>query len=440
MIGEYFCLESIVDELYGQGDLSVEDEQAGLLEEPDIKSLEDDLFKAQEREQELINIQEMLVEQSGVSRAMAENFRDVLPGDFAMESFTDQVTNTNHVMSLEFIGTAIKLVAAAGVVAVLGGVGYIVFKIMRFKKRLPDMRMDKVVTGMVNTVEDKLRTAITELSHQFPELDHQELKWTREEGIVNAAVRQGMLEIDMDMLSGKYHSLSAIAGTDAMTQAAITEKFFKSTIFPELDKMIKAGTGKDLDNVSGKLADVKIEDRISAHLERFASDKKISFNNHSDIAQKFRDQFSKPVSASELPGRLKGITINSTAMPEEAITTMFKAQGVMTYLAGQIQTYEKKLKGNKDLPGDYAAQVKELLEKCKPILNALADVFSIVETEVESHKRCSKVKAMAVSNGFKAVSEFYQERAKSDPDNSGEYRKCVGYLKKMFDPIAAALK
>lgn len=439
---DYFQMrmESILEDL--EGELEADDSQEDLsaLQEPNIEQLEDDLYRADERHQELVNIQEMLVESGGVSRSMAENFKDLLPAEMALESFTGQVTKTNHKMSLEFIGTAIGLVAAAGVVAVLGTVGYLVYRIVKFKKRLPNTKLDKQVTAMFNTVEDKLKTAISELRDLFPEASHQDLAWRRNDGLVQAALVNNCQEIDIEMLTGQYKALSGSAGSDTMRQALAIEKFFKEGIFPELDKMIKAGTGKDIENVTKKLQEYKLEDLVSAHLERFGHDKHLKFDKPSAVCAAFRTKYTGGVPANEITTRLANVKAAPASMSEDVIQTMFKAQTIMVSLADRIQGYEKRLDKSKELPGDYVSEVRGLLQKCKEPLNSLADVFTIVEIEVASHKRSSKIKAGAVANGFKAVSEFYQEQAKTDKENSKAYKACVNHLKKVFDPIASALR
>lgn len=439
---DYFSMrmESILEDL--EGELEVDDSQEDLsaVQEPNIEQLEDDLYRAEERQQELVNIQEMLIDSGGVSRAMAENYKDLLPTEMALESFTTQVTGTNHKMSLEFIGTAIKLAATAGVIAVLGTVGYVVYRIIKFKKRLPNTKLDKQVTAMFNTVEDKLKTAISEMRDLFPDVQHQDLSWSRGDGLVQAALVNQCQEIDMDMLSGQYKSLADLAGADTMRQAQGIDKFFKEGIFPELDKMIKAGTGKDVENVTKKLQEYEIDDVTSQHLQRFGHDKQLKFDHPSKVCEAFRAKYTGPISASEIPSKLGNVKAGSAAINESVIQTMFKAQSIMVGLADRIQGYEKRLDKNKELPGDYLSEVRGLIQKCKEPLGSLADVFTIVEIEVASHKRSSKIKAGAVSNGFKAVAEFYQEQAKTDKENSKSYKACMNHLKKIFDPIAAALK
>lgn len=433
-------MESILEDLEGELEVDESQEDQSAIQEPNIAQLEDNLYRADERQQELVNIQEMLTEAGGVSRAMAENFKELLPPEMAMESFTAQVTRTNHVMCTEFIGTAIALVAMTGVLAVLGSVGYVVYRIMKFRKRLPNAMMDKKITAMVNTVEDKLRTAITELRHLFPDITHQDFSWNRQDGLIQSAIAVGCQEIDVVMLSGQYKGLADVAAVDCSTQAKGIEKFFVSGIFPELDKMMRAGSNKDVDNVTKKLQEYQLEDLVSKHLERLGHDRHLSFTNSEEVCVKFRDRYTQPVSATEIPGRLGGVKINASAMNEEPVQTMFKAQAIMIGLASRIQQYEKRIDGSKELPKEYLAEVKGLLQKCKGPLGSLADVFTIVEVEVGSHKRCAKIKAGAVSNGFKSVSGYYQEQAQTDKENARQYRACVQHLKKLFDPIAAALR
>lgn len=431
-------MESILEDL--EPEIPDEDDDAAALQEPDIQALETDLYQADQRQAELTHIQEMLVETNGVSRAMAENFKDVLPAEMAIESFTSQITSTNHKMSLEFISTAIKLVAVAGVLAVLGGVGYLVWKLVKFKKRLPNNKMDKQITAMFSSVEDKLRSAISELRHLFPDVEHQDLTWKREEGLVNAAITSRIHEIDVEMLTGQYKSLSALAGADCMRQAQSIDEFFVKAIIPELEKVMKAGSGKDVQAISDKVEGFKVEDLVGQHLDRFGKDKHLRFNTPAEVCPAFRTKYSAPIPANEIPSRLGNLSASATTMDEKVISTMFTAQDIMTVIGGKIQGYEKRLDKNKELPSEYVADLRALLEKCRVPLNSLADVFTIVELEVESHKRSSKIKAMAVSNGFKAVSEFYQEQAKTNKEKAKDYKSCVQHLKKLFDPIASALK
>ena len=409
-------------------------------EEPDGPALEDQVHQAVDREKELINIQEMLQSSGGVSRDMASSFQDVLPEGMALESFTTRVTHTNHAMCLEFIGTAIKLVALTGVVAILGSIGYVVYRVVKWKKSLPNNKLDKAVSGMIATVEEKLKSAVTELSHMFPEIEHKEMTWKKTEGVVMAATTVGCQEIDIPMLNGDYKSLAGAAGSETMTQAQEISKFFKDAIFPQLDKMVKGGTTKDLDHVTQKLQEFKFEDRVSTHLERFGHDMQLDFNTPQQVCEKFRGKYTQPVLASELPHRLGSSKLAASPLPEQAIQTMFKAQAIMVELFGRIQRYEKSMDKSKELPADYIAEVRGLLTKCKEPISSLADVFTITEIEVTSQKRCCKIKATGAANGFKSVSEYYQEKAKQDKDNSKQYNECARFLKKMFEPLAAALR
>lgn len=435
---DYFSMqmESIFEDL----EQSDGEEDLATLQEPDIAQYEDDLFKAESRTQELVNIQEMLIESNGVSRGMAENFKDILPDTIALESFTGQVTRTNHAMSLEFIGTAIALAATAGVVAVLGSVGYLVYKIVKFKRSLPNLQMDKQVTAMVNSVEDKLRSAITELRSLFPDINHQDLSWKREDGLIQAAIANHCQEIDILMLSGKYKSLASGIGMSATEQSRAIEKFFKEGIFPELDKLVKAGTGKDVENVSQKLQEYQLTNLVSPHLLQFGRELHLKFDNPEQVCAKFRESYTGPISANDLPARLRTISLSTATLDDKDVRTLFKAQGIMLSLADRIQQYERRMDKSKELPGEYLAEVKGLLQQCKAPLESMADVFTIVEIEVASQKRSAKIKAGAVANGFKSVSEFYQEQAKVDKAGSKDYKSCATHLKRLFDPIAAALR
>lgn len=409
--------------------------------EDDEGKFADQFNQAADRERELLNIVEMLQEHRGVSREMATSFQDVLPPGFALESFTAQPTNTNYVMSLEFIGTAIKVVAATAVVAVLGSIGYIVYRIVKFKKRLPNNKLDKAVSAAIATAEEKLKTAVTELSHTHPQLKHPEqVSWTKLQGLTNAAVTSGCQELDLHILDGGYKPLSEMAGPDTMVQAMEINTFFNKMIFPELDKMVRGGTGKDVEHVTQKVMDFKIEDRISKHLQKFGTDAQVQFSNWSEMCERWRTKYTANVPANEIESRLRNSRLTNSPMPEDAVSKMFAAQSMMANLSAKLHKYEKSLEKSKELPADYIAQMKDVLQKCKAPLSSLADVFTIVELEVASQKRCCKIKAMAVANGFKSVSEFYQEQAKDDKENASAYKDCANYLKKLFEPIKDALK
>lgn len=440
---DYFTMkvESILEDL-DDGEQAAVDSGLDLptYEDADGPSLEDKVHAAVERETELINIQEMLSSSGGVSREMATSFQELLPPDMALESFTSQVTRTNHAMCVEFIGTAIKLVAMTGVIAILGSIGYVVYRIVKFKKRMPNNKLDKAVSGIIATCEEKLKSAVTELSHMFPEIEHKEVTWKKQEGVTMAAVTVGCQEIDIPMLNGDYKSLAEMAGQDTFTQANQISAFMKKDVFPQLDKMMKGGTSKDIDDVSQRVQEFKFDDLVSKHLERFGHDMQVQFNKPSEVCQKWREKYCQAVTASDLPHRLQSSKLASSPLPDKSVQTMFSAKAVMVELAGRISKYEKSMDKSKELPADYIGQVKELLEKCKAPISSLADVFTIVETEVTSQKRCCKIKAHGAANGFKAVTEHYREMAQKDKENAKMYNDCAKYLKKMFEPLAAALK
>jgi len=182
-------MEELLEDLEGNdwvadpdAPLRLEDEEGNVIpmpgdnEQPSEEELDDAVFLAHGRETELVNIMEMLQSSGGVSRDMAMQFRDLLPPEMAMESFTVQVTQTNHVMAMEYVGTAIKIAAAAGVIAVLGAVGYLIYRITKSRKRMPKNKLDKAVSAAYGTAEEKLKVVLEGLKHEYPEIEHVELK------------------------------------------------------------------------------------------------------------------------------------------------------------------------------------------------------------------------------------------------------------------------
>lgn len=411
-----------------------------LPEEVDGDSLEDQAHAAMTRADELILVREMLTETGGVSREMVGGFKDVLPEGFALESFTRQVTSTNHRMCLEFVGTAIKLVMLTGVIAVLGTIGYALYRISKTKKRMPSNKLDKAVSAIFGTVEEKLKILVEGFKHTHPELEHPEVKYDRAEALSQAAIAAGVQELDLLMMSGKYKPLVQAAAPDVMAQAQEINKFFQSSVFPELEKLVRGGTGKDIDDISKKVMEFQFADRVTGHLTAFGKEMHLNFSKPDEVCDKFRTKYTMGVKAGELDSRLRSVSVAAASLPEDAMSTMYKAQDMMTSLTSKVAAYEKKMDKSKELPGDYVTQVKELLQKCKEPIRSLADVFTILEVELASQKRCCKIKALAVSSGYKAVAEFYQVKAASSGEQRAGYRDCLRLIQSEFDGVKAALK
>lgn len=446
-------MEELLEDLEGNdwvadpdAPLRLEDEEGNVIpmpgdnEQPSEDELDDAVFEAHGRETELVNIMEMLQSSGGVSRDMANQFRDLLPPEMAMESFTVQVTQTNHVMAMEYVGTAIKIAAAAGVVAVLGAVGYLIYRITKSRKRMPKNKLDKAVSAAYGTAEEKLKVVLEGLKHEFPDIEHVELKWNKEEALVQMAIQCQMQELDLRMMTGTYKSFVGMAGPDALVQANEIKKFFDSAVFPELDKMLKAGTGKDVDDITKKIQEFKFTDTVSKHLDRFGHDMQVNFERPDQVCEKFRAKYSRGVSAEDAASKLKGVKPNGVDVPEQAAVGMYKAQDIMTQMLVKVKNYEKKLEKTKELPADYVAQIKGVLEKCKPPLKSLGDVFNILEMEIASQTRCAKIKGLAVAEGYKNVANHYKERAITDKEHRASYRACVKVLDKSFDDIRGAMK
>lgn len=441
------AMEELFEDLTGETPTPLADlirqeaeEEAPTYGETDGADLEDQIYAAQQREDELVNIVEMLQTSGGVSRDMANSFRDVLPEHMALESFTAQVTKTNHVMCLEFVGTAVKLAAAAGLVALVGAIGYAIYRITKSQKRMPKNKLDKAVSAAFASAEEQLKVVIERLKHEYPDIEHKDLNWNKQDALVQAAVQAGVQELDVRLMSGTYSSLIEKAAPDSFAQAQQVKQFFESTIFPELEKMTRGGTGKDLEAVSGKLQDFKFEDRVSKHLEAFGRDMQVTFEKPEQVCEKFRAKYSRGVPADEVARQLKGGKMGPANIPEQSAAQMYKAQDVMTGLLSKIKAYEKKMEKTKELPADYVGQMKAVLQKCKEPISSLGDVFAILEIEIASQTRCAKIKGMAVADGFKSVSNHYQEMALTDKEHKAQYRACVKELDKAFDGIKSGLK
>ena len=416
------------------------EEQLPTYGEDEGSDLDDQIHVAQVREDELVNIMEMLQSTGGVSREMASGFKDVLPEHIAMESFTSQVTKTNHVMCLEFVGTAIKLAAAAGLVAVIGAIGYAIYRITKTQKRMPKNKLDKAVSAAFSSAEEKLKVVVEGLKHEYPNIEHKDLNWNKQEALVQAAIQAQIQELDLRMMSGTYSSLIEKAAPDALAQANEVKTFFESSIFKELEKMTRGGTGKDLEGVTQKIQEFKFEDRVSKHLDRFGHDMQVNFERPDQVCEKFRAKYQRGVSAEEVASQLKNAKAGVANIPEQSATTMYKAQDVMTGLLSRIKAYEKKMDKTKELPADYVAQMKGVLQKCKEPISSLGDIFAILEIEISSQTRCAKIKGMAVADGYKSVANHYKEKTLTDKEHRNEYRACVKVLDKAFDDIRASLK
>lgn len=386
-----------------------------------------------------VALESLLVKEGKVSRSVAETFQDLLPAGVMLQSFTVEPTKVNHKMATESIGTAIKVAALAGVAVLIGGLGMVIYRILKRRKELPNNELAKKITAAFASVDSKLKTGVDELKSMFPSLEHPQLNWTRSEAIVRVASSMNIKEIDVRIMEGNYGYLDSKTLQVAVDQGKRINDFIVKNVLPTLKSLATAGTGEDLDALDKTISEFTLGEELPKAIKVYVSSLKIEVGE--DPIVSFREEMLKDIPSDKISERISNIDPQFKEVDVKGQTALLKVKSDLEGTYKSLESIANSLKGKKgEVSSNYHTRFKELIVKVQAPLKSLDGIFEIREQETAGFNRLNDIKAKTVSDGFKTISESYLQKANSDKENAGKYKDCVNHLKKLFANIKESVK
>lgn len=430
-------IDEVFVEVDDNNNIELTDEDGNVIEEPSM--IDNSVNEAQ-----LVELMalESLVQNGGlVSQSMAYQFKDRLPASHPLSSFTHLPTKVNHGIALESLGGAIKLVGLASTLALVGGLGFLVYKIIKRRKLMPKNELDKKISAAFVSVEEKLKSGIEELKSMHPDIKHPSFNWSREEAVVRVAGRSNFTECQAEIMGGKYAFMNEKLYSIAVEQGKEICVFLETQFVKQVETLMKRGTEDDITELEQVLSGFKVSDKAHVELLEFLKTHGIEVTEGTNPSQAWSEKYDVKLEEAQIKARIGTINPAFRPMGDGGLNNMLKIQERMAKVFQTLDKATKSLEGKKgEVGGNYATKLKELVNKAKEPLSSLADVFGISDLEVKAFNGCTRVKAEAVADGFNYVTGQYRDFGQSDKPNAKAYKDCQAHVAKMFESVKSSLK
>lgn len=431
------ALEDLKEDLEGVGDEAIVDEDGNLINPPE----EVDPTEYTEELQRLIALESLVRDEGLVSRGVAEEFKDYLPTTVPVNSFTVVPTKVNHGMALEFIGSAIKMVAFAGLAVVVGGLGVMIYRILKRAKKLPNNDLARKATAAFASVENKLKTALDEFKAAHPDLKHPQLNWSRSEAAIRVASNQNVREIEARVLAGKYPFMDGKLIQAAADQGKRTFDFIKASVMPQIEQLSSAGTDEDISALTKSIEDFEVGETANKELARYIASLDVPVKEGEDPIQGFRTVLLAPVPQDQLKSRVGEVDPTFKEIDTRALKAIRDTRDNFSSIYTRLESLSKKLEGKKsNLPANYAAKFKELIELVKTPLKSLDGVMEVFDQETQAFNRVTVIKLETTKDGFASLKNQYEQFAEGDKVNGKLYKSLISDLATHFNNFKQAIK
>lgn len=396
-----------------------------------LESLED-IAKGQEQTYLMMQEQQAILNKlGGVSRAHAENMKEFLPPNLVMESFTGSVTKTNYLMVQEALSTGMRLVAAAGIIALLGGVVYILHRIAsKEPKRVNKDRAMRAIEGAHQTavVVKAMDKPINGLTMK----DNPSRVATK---TIEQLFKDGGVSImGLRMYTQTYKPLSSSGNAYLKTAKAI-DSFLRTGVLANIDNILRKGeaaTVSDLKQIKGT-----IDFAIGKAMESWAS-----ANGMSNLKAHDALDFKEAVTYNLYPtaneedihkavgqAKLVNSATPDSLFPETEQVHIDEARELMGKLSETVNQVGKSVEDAK-LPAEVSSQIKEDVGTCKEIVKVMDLAFDIHDNEVAVYNRITTLMGQSVGATFGALKDNLNESA--DITATKAYN---AFLKQSFEDI-----
>lgn len=431
------ALEDLREDLEGVGEEAVVDEEGNLLNPPEEVNEEEH----QEQLSHLMAIESLLTREGLVSRKVAEEIKDYLPEEIAVESFTSVPTRVNYGIAVESVGGAIKLVALAGVAVLIGGLGVMIYRILKRAKKLPNNELARKATAAFASIENKLKTAVDELKAAYPNVKHPQMNWSRSDAAIRVAAGQNVREIEARVLAGKYPFMDNKLLQAATDQGKRILTFIKSSVMPQIDQLSNVGTDEDISALSKSIEGFDVGESANIELKRYVESLGAKVENDASPIEVFREVLLQPVPQDKLKERVGEVNPEFKEVDVRGAKGLIGVRDEFTAIYQKLESLSKKLEGKKsNLPAAYAAKFKELIELTKSPLKSLDSVLEIHDQETVAFNRVTAIKLETTKEGFVNLKSQYEQFAAGDKVNEGLYKKVIGELASHFNNFKEAIK
>lgn len=376
-----------------------------------------------------------------VSQSMAYDFKDLLPRSAPLASFTHLPTKVNYGIAVESLGGAIKLVAIAGAVALIGGVGFLVYKIIKRRKLMPKNDLDKKVSAAFASIEEKLKVGIQELQTMHPDVKHPVMNWTRLEAVVRVSERRGVTECQAEILNGKYPFMSDKLYGIAAEQGTQICVFLETQFVKQVEQLTKMGTEDDITALDQALNSFSVTSAADDELREYCKSLGLTVGPEDSSLHIWQQKYGVRLENTVIKERIGSVVPNFKPMGDQGLKKLLIVQERMAKVFARLDKATKALEGKKgEVGGNYTTKLKELVTKAKEPLGILADVFGVSDNEVQAYNNCTRIKAEAITDGFTYVSDQYADLEKTDKGNAVAYKDCQAHLRKLFSNVKEAIK
>lgn len=438
-------LEDLKEDLEGNqwklgedGETVLIDEEGQVIEEPVLVS--DGESELQELDS-LMALEALLSTDGLVSRTAMEPVQQYLPSHIPVQSFTNIPTRVNHGVALESVTGAIHLVASAGVIALLGGIGFLLYKMSKKKKLMPKTELDRKITAAYTSIEEKLKVALQELNNMHPNIKHPAMNWSRQDSTVHMATNRGVNEVSAMILGGKYPFMSDRLYAASADQGKKVCDFIENNMLKQIQELEKRGSEDDLTELETTLNNFKVPDHAHKEIVDYCKTLGLTIGEEDSPSTVWKDHFTKALERESVKEKIGNIQPNHKPMGEGGIKKLVAVQERIASVNAKFTKIMKSLEGQESqVSGNYARKLKELTGRVKELLSSVSDGFTISDAEVQAFNTCAMIKADVVGDGFNFLRTQYLDFSKTDKDNAKAYKECIAHLTELFSSIKSAIK
>ena len=375
----------------------------------------------------------------GVSRAHADSMREVLPANIALESYTSTVTKTNYVMTQEALSGGMKLVAMAGVIAVLGGVYYVLKHIAKKGDDKPNVKLAvnaQRSLGAAVSATKNIRKLVS-VSPEFAELEKAlRQKELEGEALLESVKKSGVSMMGLLMLDHRYRLFST-HGAEMLKTAQSIDSFIRGTVMVNVKEILAKGEKSDDFDLTFPVGDIDFS--VGKAMEDWMGQNNlphVDAHNFEAVRRMIADNLYRTANEEEIAKHLGKDGLEASArkdvasfFPEQSVVNFSRARILLNDLADDLEKAAKELEGSK-VAAHIVADLKEQLAKGKETIKITAEAFDLHDNEKAVYERVAKVKGQTVSQIF---SIFRKEGSDVlDPAISERFDKV---LKKSFDQV-----
>jgi hypothetical protein len=401
---------------------------------------------------------ELLQSTGGVSIDLANQFKDYLPADMALESFTTQPTNTNYEMTQEALSTTLKVIIAAGVIAGLGTLIWLMMRASGKGQATPNAKaVDNLnkVTGGKEEAGKAAKEALAMNTAAY-HASVEKVKKTTDEVVerlkgygLNNLAWESLAHVSVDSTVGVYSLASKVYSKLTID----LDKDYKEILKPAVEAALKMKEGDE--------SDISIKKAWAASAEFMGRSNNPAIAEMAEFVRYFKLQQEIPLTDKTNPlhtmMHIRDWAKSPASMVGSALEDFIQAIRVgertgerlkvrvpdnsklvkdfddVTKLAKLIEADEKRLKATEGVPEHTNNILTRYIDMTKEKVKVADWLLEMVDIEVAAFNKLVNVLGKETVDALKEQMEIFEVFAMSPevtPETRTKMREIVARLRK----------